>query len=99
AGLVLMAEVARHSRTPKKNRLSFLLQEADVAKRDQIRRMHERVLEEYGSIGIFINKAAIGLFQTIGESDEQDIFALLSTNLPVPIYTSRKSSGLSGESG
>ena len=63
-----------------------ITQQVDITRREQIKQMSDRVLEEFGSIDILINNAAVGLFQTIGESDEQDISLLVSTNLLGPIY-------------
>lgn len=63
-----------------------IMQQVDIARREQVRQMRDRVLEEFGNIDILINNAAIGLFQTIGESDEKDISVLLSTNLLGSIY-------------
>ena len=57
----------------------------DLTSKDSIRSMIKKILKKYGRIDILVNNAAVGLFETVGDSRQNDIKKLFETNLFGPL--------------
>ena len=49
----------------------------DVAQRDQVEAMVQRVLERFGRVDILVNNAGSGLFALVEETTPEDVEAIL----------------------
>jgi NAD(P)-dependent dehydrogenase (short-subunit alcohol dehydrogenase family) len=62
---------------------------ADIADPDSVRRAFSAVAGRYGPPGILLNVASVTRIRTIEEASDEDIAAVLNTNLLGPIHTTR----------
>jgi NAD(P)-dependent dehydrogenase (short-subunit alcohol dehydrogenase family) len=63
---------------------------ADVADPDSVRRAFTEIAARYGPPGILLNVASVTRVRTIEEASDDDIAAVMNTNLLGPIYTMRE---------
>ncbi len=59
---------------------------ADVSSSEAVKVVCQSAVQEFGSVDILVNNAAIGLFQKMADSSPDDICRLWSTNVLGPIY-------------
>jgi len=58
----------------------------DITSKNSVKQSIQKVIEKFGRVDILINNAAIGLFETVADSEQKDIKKVFDTNFFGPIY-------------
>lgn len=60
--------------------------ETDVTSRDQVNRLRDRVIEEFGGFDVWVNNAGQGISRTVLQLTDADVDQVLAVNLKSALY-------------
>lgn len=87
AGHIVVATVRGEHTLPEHDRLSVM--HLDVRDREAARRTVERAAESLGRIDVLVNNAGYRLIGAVEEASEEDVRAIIDTNLLGPLWLSQ----------